>query len=143
MEVLALVTLLIVVLFFAIRNGVKNDAAKFNENIKTFEDTGYQFHDKWIDGRWRQHPSLLIDRNKNAILFAWLNKSKMYDFRDVNSYSWDWINDNGKKTQNFISFYLNDVDTPLIKVQITSANLAEEIFARLQIYLGLDRARAK
>lgn len=84
-------------------------------------------------------PSIWVDAVNRKFVFIWSDREKECSFDEILHYRWDWIDQNGSKIRNKIVFYTSDPQMAVLRTPNLSAEWAEEIFAKLHIYLGVAK----
>ena len=79
--------------------------------------------------------SALIDKTKQKILFVSRVDHSLYSFSDILEWEWQWVETNGKKSNSYIAFKLNDEKMPLIKVGKLNSDDAERWHTRIGLIL--------
>ncbi len=90
--------------------------------------------DRYIEGG---RTGAIIDKNKSTITFVTLNEHWEIAFDQIRGLEWEWVDRNGRKTNNHLVFLTNDEKNPLYKVGSLGSGEAQEWQNRLELALQL------
>jgi len=80
----------------------------------------------------------IVDKGARNIIFLTLNDHWEIAFDQIRGLEWEWIDRNGRKTNNHLVFLTNDEEKPLYKVGSLDSDEAQEWHNRLEMTLQLS-----
>jgi hypothetical protein len=79
---------------------------------------------------------LLFDMKGKKFAYMDATEPKIYDFSAIREWKWEWMEKNGRKTDNVIKVQVNDVAKPVLNIQFSNPKVAEEWNTRLGLLLS-------
>jgi len=125
-----------------------NNKSRTENQLKELQDSGFKIDYSLIgvtlqlatgsrrqvmDGTGLQ---VVFDDTERKVAFIFVDGVVSYSYSDIKEWRWDWVDENGAKIKNGISFMLRDKERPLIKMAGLSQNEAELWMAKLDAILN-------
>jgi len=79
---------------------------------------------------------VVFDDAEKKVAFIFVDAVLLYSYADIKKWEWNWIDKNGSKLENRISFMLRDKERPLIQITGLPQNEAELWMAKLDAILN-------
>lgn len=76
-----------------------------------------------------------FDIQGRRVAFAHTSGVRVVSFDVLVDVTWNWIEKNGAKTNNVLTFQLNEISAPLVKVRCSTADQAEQWLAKISAIL--------
>ncbi|MDR9848687.1 hypothetical protein [Herbaspirillum huttiense] len=78
-----------------------------------------------------------FDMDGKRLAFSHPTGVRVFAFAELAHIEWTWnVRRNGSKTDNYLNFRLNNIETPLVKVRCNTAGQAEHWLAKIQAILA-------
>lgn len=82
-----------------------------------------------------------FDIQGRNVAFAHTSGVRVVSFDALVDVTWHWIEKNGVKTSNVLTFQLDEISAPLVKVRCNTADQAEQWLAKITAILKAARER--
>lgn len=109
---------------------IKKSITRVSDNLVA---TGFN-----ITHRMGSLPDVVFDHLNRKLAFIFRDGHRVFDYNDVRSWQYKWLDKEGSRLANTIMFNLNNIDTPVVTVGFTykKAALAEQWNQRLDVMLN-------